>query len=142
MPTIAKHVAISGAMTEDQLIQSAQQMDLIYSQSSTLYDLIPLVARPASDPTIPSKGPHADGVIGFVIQIDQCIQQMGQVPVQTSQTVVGQENQYPANPTQTSKILTVQATYQKGKNKKQNKNPNTNSRTGDAPRIYNQPKGN
>ena len=83
-PTLSKGVAMSGDMTGEQLIQSAQQMDFIYSQSGTLCDLIPLAARPAFDPARPSKGPHADGVIDFVIQIDRLTQQMGQVSVKTS----------------------------------------------------------
>ena len=52
-------------------------MDLIYSQVGTLYDLIPLIERPASDPKMLSKGPHVDGVIGFVCQIDRLTQKMG-----------------------------------------------------------------
>ena len=67
--THSKHLAMSGAMNEEQLIYSSQQMDLIYSQSDTLYDLIPLVVRPASNPSRPSKGIHVDGVIGYVSQI-------------------------------------------------------------------------
>ena len=80
---------MSGAMTEEQLIQSSQQMDLIYSQSGTLYDLIPLAARPTSDPARPSKEPHTDGVIGSVSQIYRLTQQMGQVLVQYSQPTTG-----------------------------------------------------
>ena len=64
-------------MIEEKLIQSAKQMGLIYSQLSTLYDLIPLAARPAFDPASPLRGPHVDGVIGSIIQIDQVTQQMG-----------------------------------------------------------------
>ena len=125
-------------MTEEKLIQISQQIDLIYSQLGTLYDLIPLAARPTSNPEGPSKGPHVDGVIGSIIQIDRLTQQMGKVSVQTSQPTAGQENQQPTNPTQTSKILTDQ----KGKKKKQKKNPNANAGTGDASRMNNQPKGN
>ena len=62
-PTLAKDVAMSRAMIEEKLIQISQQMDLIYSQSDKLYDLIPLAVRPASDPSRPLKGPHADGVV-------------------------------------------------------------------------------
>ena len=73
-------------------------------------------------------------MIGYVSQIDRLTQQMGQVLVKTFQPTAGQENQQPANPTQTSKILTVQATDQKGKKKKQKKIPNANVGIGDAPR--------
>ena len=41
-------------------------MDLIYSQSRTLYDLIPHAGRPTSNIAWSPKGPHADGVIGYV----------------------------------------------------------------------------
>ena len=68
-------------------------MDLIYSQLGTLYDSIPLVARHASNPFRLLKGHHVDGVIGSVSQIDRLTQQMGQVSIQNSQTIVGQENQ-------------------------------------------------
>ena len=69
-PTLLKYVSMSGAMTEEKLIQSAQQMDLIYSQSSTLYDLIPHATSPVSNRARTPKGSHADGVIGSVSQID------------------------------------------------------------------------
>ena len=52
---------------------------------------------------------------------------------------MGEENQQPANPTQTLEILTVDSTDQKGKTKKQNENPNANFRIGDAPTMNNQP---
>ena len=41
LPAIAKDVAMSGAITEEELILRAQQLDLIYAQSGTLYELIP-----------------------------------------------------------------------------------------------------
>ena len=40
-PPIAKDVAMARAITEDQGIHHDQHLDLIYSQSGTLYDLIP-----------------------------------------------------------------------------------------------------
>jgi hypothetical protein len=36
-----KYVSMSGAITKEQEIHHAQHLDLIYSQSGTLYDLIP-----------------------------------------------------------------------------------------------------
>ena len=45
-------------------------MDLIHSQLNTLYDLIPLAARPMLDLARPLKGTHAYGVIGSVRQSD------------------------------------------------------------------------
>ena len=62
---------MSGDMNEEKLIQSSQQMDLIYSQLGTLYYLIPHTVRPASNPSKQPKGPHVDGVLGSITQIDQ-----------------------------------------------------------------------
>ena len=82
-------------------------MDLIYSQLGKLYDSIPIAGRPAHNLAIPLKGTHVDCVIGSISQIDQLTHQMGQVSVQNSQPTASQENQQPANPTQTSEILTI-----------------------------------
>ena len=41
LPKISCGVAMSGAVTEEDVIRHAQHLDLIYSQSDTLYDIIP-----------------------------------------------------------------------------------------------------
>jgi len=41
LPKISCDVAMSGAVTEEDVIRRAQHLDLIYSQSGTLYDIIP-----------------------------------------------------------------------------------------------------
>ena len=41
-------------------------MDLIYSQSGILYEIIPKAPRPTHDAEKPNPGPHADGVVGSV----------------------------------------------------------------------------
>ena len=41
LPKISCDVAISGVVTEEDVIRCAQHLDLIYSQSDTLYDIIP-----------------------------------------------------------------------------------------------------
>ena len=51
LPPIARHVAMGGAITEEQVIARAQYLDLVYSHSSTLYDLIPNAPRPSIDPS-------------------------------------------------------------------------------------------
>ena len=40
-PPISCDVAMGGVVTEEQAINSTQYLDLVYSQSETLYDLIP-----------------------------------------------------------------------------------------------------
>jgi hypothetical protein len=62
---ISCDVSVGGVVTKEQAISHAQYLDLIYSQTGTLYDLIPEAPRPSTNPTpTPSKHSHAtDGVI-------------------------------------------------------------------------------
>ena len=53
-------------MNEEEAIIRAQQLNLIYSQSRILYEIIPEAPRPAHDVEKPKPGPHADGVVGSV----------------------------------------------------------------------------
>ena len=68
LPSITEDVAKGGVVTEEQVIARAQYLDLIYTQSGTLYDKIPDAPRPESSfPPSPksNKDLHAgDGVIG------------------------------------------------------------------------------
>lgn len=61
---------MGGCVTEDQAIVCVQYLDLVYSQSGTLYDLLPNAPRPSTDPAS-SKSPNVppvDGIIGSVSQ--------------------------------------------------------------------------
>ena len=51
---------------EEEAILRAQQLDLIYSQSGILYEIIPEAPRPTHDAEKPKPRPHADGVVGSV----------------------------------------------------------------------------
>jgi hypothetical protein len=57
---------MGGVVTEEQEISHAQYLDLVYSQTGTLYDLIPDAPRPSTNPTPkPPVASHVvDGVIG------------------------------------------------------------------------------
>jgi hypothetical protein len=66
LPPITRNVAMGGAVTEEETIARAQYLDLVYSQSSTLYDLLLNVARANTDPSKPSSSSHANGVIGSI----------------------------------------------------------------------------
>jgi hypothetical protein len=66
LPLIARDVAMGGTIKEEQAIARAQYLDLVYSQSSTLYDFLPNSTRANNDPSKPSSSSHADGVIGSV----------------------------------------------------------------------------
>ena len=63
-PYISKDVSTSGVMNEEEAILKAQQLDLIYSQSGILYEIIPEAPRPTHNSEKPKPGPHADGVVG------------------------------------------------------------------------------
>ena len=63
---IARDVYMGGSVTEEQAISRSQYLDLVYSQSSTLYDLIPHAPEPTNDPARPGTEPLADGILGSV----------------------------------------------------------------------------
>ena len=56
---------MGGAVIEDQAINYAQYLNLVYSQSGTLYDLIPHSPRPTSDPSRPTMELPDDGILGL-----------------------------------------------------------------------------
>ena len=70
-----------GVVTEEDVIRRAQHLDLIYSQSGTLYDIIPNTPRPSNDTPRTTPGPHADDVIGSVstTSVSQVAGQLGQL---------------------------------------------------------------
>jgi hypothetical protein len=64
LPPISRDVAMGGVITEEEAIARAQYLDLVYSQSSTLYELILNAPHTSTDPSKPSSTAHTDGVIG------------------------------------------------------------------------------
>jgi hypothetical protein len=63
---IGKYIAIGGIVMEEQAISRAQYLDLVYSQTGTLYDLLPELPHPgaSSTSTTPAASHVVDGVIG------------------------------------------------------------------------------
>ena len=57
---------MGACVTEEQAIARAQYLDLVYSQSGTLYDILPDVRRFRTSKAPPT--PAMDGVIGSVSQ--------------------------------------------------------------------------
>ena len=53
-------------MNEEEAILRDQQLDLIYSDSGILYEIIPEAPMPTHDVEKPKPGPHANGVVGFM----------------------------------------------------------------------------
>lgn len=69
LPQIARDVAMGGVVIKEQAIAHAQYMDLVYSQSGMLYDIIPQASRASNDPTFvtsSAKTGSVDGVIGSI----------------------------------------------------------------------------
>ena len=57
---------MGGAITEEQAISQDQYLDLVYSQSGTLYDLILQAPRPSTDLAKPLAEVHVDGIVGSI----------------------------------------------------------------------------
>ena len=65
-PPIARDVAMGDVVTKEQAISRGQYLDLVYSQSGTIYDLIPQAPHPSTDPTKPPTEVLVDGVVSLI----------------------------------------------------------------------------
>ena len=63
LPPISRDVSMGGVVTEERSISCTQYLDLVYSQSSTLSDLIPHAPRPTTNPPRTATKPPADGIL-------------------------------------------------------------------------------
>ena len=83
---ISKDVSTSKVTNEEEAILRAQQLDLIYSQSGILYEIIAEAPRPTHDVEKPNPGPHVDGVVGSVNSptIESLAKQLHQLSVKHS----------------------------------------------------------
>ena len=63
----------------------AQEMDLIYAQSSFLYDIIPNAPRSSFDPKVKPR-PHADGIVDCASAkpVDSVVKQVSQFSINQS----------------------------------------------------------
>ena len=66
LPPITRDVAMGIIVTEEKAIIHAQYLYLVYSQSKTLYELIPEAPRPSIDPAKPPAETLVDGVVGSI----------------------------------------------------------------------------
>jgi hypothetical protein len=55
---------MSGVFSEEEAIMRAQQLELIYSQSGLLYEVLPDAPRSILDKARQKSGPHVDGIVG------------------------------------------------------------------------------
>jgi hypothetical protein len=112
---IGKDIAMGGVVMEEKAISHAQYLDLVYSQTGTLYDLLPDLPRPntSSTSTTPAASHAADGVIGSTQAQPHFASSTN--PKSTSSNV--QNASSPSPPTsKTSEVNAVQSTPA-GKNK-------------------------
>ena len=131
-PIIARDVAMGGAVTEEQAISRAQYLDLVYSQSGTLYDIIPNAPRSTNNPSRPHALEfHADGTIGSMKSQPQASTSSKKNAPASSPPVTAADGNAKQNPTpeKTSEVNVVQSSQQSGGKKKANKNKNKKAET-------------
>jgi hypothetical protein len=106
---ISCDIAMGGVFTEEQAISRAQYLNLVYSQTGTLYDLLPDAPCPSTSTTstTPAASHAADGVIGTIHA--QPHSSSSKNPKPTSSNV--QNASSPTPPTgKTSEVNAVQST--------------------------------
>ena len=110
-PYIAKDVSTSGVKNEEQAIFRVQELDLIYAQSSLLYEIFPNDPHSSFDPKV-KPGPHADDIVGCASDkpVDSVAKQVHQLLI--NQFALGQA-MTSSQPTQMVSVLFVQPLDQK-----------------------------
>jgi hypothetical protein len=117
---IACDIAMGGVVTEEQAISHPQYLDLVYSQTGTLYDFLPDAPRPSTTATSTTHAAsHAvDGAIGTFHAQPHSTQASTTNPKSVASNV--QHATSPTPPTgKTSEVNSVQSTpFGKNKSKK------------------------
>jgi hypothetical protein len=91
----------------------AHHLELIYSQSGMLYEILPDVSRSTLDKAKKKSGPHADDIVGLAKRksTDLLSNQCQQLSIQ--QTMANQTPSLVVPPTQTSDVHSVHSTNPK-----------------------------
>jgi hypothetical protein len=113
IPQLSKDVATSGVFSEEDAIMRAQQLELIYSRSGLLYEILLDVPRSILDKTRQRDGPHVNGIVGSAQTnpTEQLTKQLQQLSIQ--HTTASQTTVLVAPPTKTSDVHIVQSTNPK-----------------------------
>ena len=114
LPQIAKDVTFRGVVIEYKSIRHAQYLDLIYSQSRTLYDVIPNTPCNSNSPATQQPGAHVNGIIGATSRAT--VKQLSGHIVQLSVDPSTKSTSLP-----TTAIKFVQSTQKPGGKNKKNK---------------------
>jgi hypothetical protein len=109
VPQLSKDIAMPRVFSKEDAIMRAQQFDLIYSQSSLLYNIFPDAPRSILDKTRQRAGPNADGIVGSAQKkpAEQLTKQLHQLSIQ--HIAANQTTTLAAPPTKTSEVHTVQS---------------------------------
>jgi hypothetical protein len=90
---------MGGVVTKEQAISRAQYLDLVYSQSGTLYYLITNYPRPTNDPSRPALEPHANGTIGSVTTQSSSTSTGNKISCSSTPTIVSTVSNTKSTPT-------------------------------------------
>ena len=99
-----------GVFSKEYSVMRAQELELIYSQSGLLYEILPDAPRSILDKTRKRVGPHADGIVGSsqTKPAEQLTKKLQKLSIQHTMAV--QTTILAAPPTQTSDVHSVQST--------------------------------
>ena len=105
-------------VTEEQAIIRAQYLDVVYSHSGTLYDLIPHDPQPTTSPSRPETEPPAYGILGSVQ-----MQMVAKYSKKQNQTATPSNQPTPStkpapSPVASAEVNTIQSNESSSGNKK------------------------
>ena len=113
---------MGGVISEERAIRCTQYLDLVYSQSSNMYDLIPHAPWPTTDPLRPTTKPHVGGI--FVSVQTQMMKKYTKKQTPSTTPVIQQSppSKTAPSPISSPKLNAVQSIESSGgKNKGKNK---------------------
>ena len=113
---ISKDIGISSAVIEDQCIRRAQHLDLIYSQSGTLYYFLPNAPGNPNPLATQKTEAHANGLIGAISGV-ATKQSRGQASQPCSATTAPHQ-MTPLPPVEVNSVQTSQKPSRKNKKNK------------------------
>jgi hypothetical protein len=114
VPCMSKDVAMSGVFSEEEAIMRAQQLELIYSQSDMLYEILPDAPWSTLDKDKQKSRPHANGIVGSAQSKPTYLlsSQLHELSIQ--QTMANQNPSSTASVTQMSDVHSMQMINPKG----------------------------
>ena len=105
---------MGSAVTEEQAISRAQYLDLVYSQSGMLYELIPQAPLPSTDPAKPPVETPVDGIVGSIQSS----------PISKPAKKPQNSTPIPSTPKVSAEVNSIQSTQTPDNNKKKGKAKN------------------